>query len=123
MQFISETRFQLADFYAGMAQSTLDIDVKEELRACIVPDEELSDLWDLTVTQVSGYGINDDQWTQTLGKMIDRLGHDVAPCKENGKLRAVGRQLDNWWRLFWNQDYAHDLFDKSRADNKFKITK
>ena len=31
--------------------------------------------------------------------------------------------MDNWWRVYWRQEVAQDLFDQFRAENKFQIGK
>ena len=41
-----QSQIILADFYAGMAQGVANVDIRKELQSCILPDEELYELWD-----------------------------------------------------------------------------
>ena len=48
MQFFNEraAHYAVADFYAGVAASTYDVDIRAELHECMVKDEGLVNLWD-----------------------------------------------------------------------------
>ena len=56
---------------------------------------------------------------------MERSAEDLAGCGGNGKLRLVGRQLDNWWETFWAQgdDASLATIELNRAANKANLLK
>ena len=44
--FLAGTQNEVAEFYAGMIQSTFEIDIRKDLQACMVDDKDLAKLWD-----------------------------------------------------------------------------
>ena len=56
---------------------------------------------------------------------LDRLLDDMAPCKENTKLRVVGNQLDFWWNGFWDKgdELADAIIGKNKAEHKIEHMK
>ena len=49
----------------------------------------------------------------------------MAPCKDNTKLRVVGRQFDLWWNVFWDKgdERADAIIAKNKAENKLEHMK
>ena len=52
MQLFNE-RYAVADFYAGIAASTFEMNIRSELQQCMVKDDELIDLWDRAISNLS----------------------------------------------------------------------
>ena len=48
MQLFNErgSRYAVAEFYAGIAASTFEMNVRSELQQCMVRDDSLIELWD-----------------------------------------------------------------------------
>ena len=101
MQLFNEraTRYAVADFYAGIATSTFEMDVRPELQQCMVRDDGLIELWDQAISNLSQG--RQDAWKDSFRQAMERSEKDLQGCGESAKLRHVGRQLDNWWETFW----------------------
>ena len=124
MQLFNErsTRYAIADFYAGIVSSTFDMNVRTELQECMVRDDGLVELWDQAISHLSNGHL--DKWQASFKSAVERSSSDLKTCGKNGKLHLVGRQLDNWWELFWNQEgVAEATFEKNRAANKGALLK
>lgn len=126
MQFFNERAQQnsVADFYAGIAASTYEMNVRSELQSCMVKDEGLQDLWDQAISHLSQG--HEDEWKASFRQAVERSTDDLADCGEaSSKLRLLGRQLDNWWEAFWNQgdEVVLGIMEKNRAANKGNLFK
>ena len=51
--FLSGNNNEVADFYAGMIKTTFDLDIRRDLQACMVRDDELTKLWDMTIEELA----------------------------------------------------------------------
>ena len=65
----------------------------------MVKDDELIDLWDRAISNLSQG--RHDIFKESFRQVMERSEKDLEGCGEVGKLRMVGRQLDNWWETFW----------------------
>ena len=123
MQLFNErgARYAVADFYAGIAQSTFDMNVKAELQECMVRDDGLTSLWDSAISDLSQG--REDKFKDSFREAMERTGSDLAHCGENAKLSILGHQLDSWWENFWGQgdDIALGIYETNRAANKGKL--
>jgi len=93
-------KYEVADLYAGIVQSTLHLDVQSELRDCFVRDQDLVDIWSAAITGLSTG--NEEAWRTNFSAAILRSQNDTEACASSAKLRTAGRQLDNWWETFWS---------------------
>ena len=99
------------------------MNVRTELQECMVRDDELVDLWDQAISHLSNGRL--DKWQASFKTAVERSTSDLKTCEENGKLQLVGRQLDNWWMIFWDRadGIAEATFEKNRAANKGALLK
>lgn len=57
-------------------------------------------------------------------KAVQSLPEDTGPCAENGKLRNVSRQMNEWWGSFWDQgEIADTILAERKEQHKFDIMK
>ena len=117
-----QSQIILADFYAGMAQGVANIDIRKELQSCILPDEELYELWDSALVQMS-LG-NDKDWTKKFSYMIKLIDLDLAPCLERSKLSPIGAETGAWLTQNWMQIVnLPSIISEAKVGNKMKVTK
>ena len=53
MEFLKHQRYEAADFYAGIVAQTFHMEVREDLHACMVNNENLANVWDAAITELS----------------------------------------------------------------------
>ena len=64
----SSTSYPVADFYAGIVNSTFQLDARDELQNCMVPDQDLTALWDTTVENWT-WG-KESKWQKGMGEAL-----------------------------------------------------
>jgi len=119
MEFFRHARYEVADFYAGLIFSTLDIEVRQDLQDCMVTDHELVQVWDKAIRDIS-HG-REERWERHFQMALDVSPHDLEACSSNGKLRTVGRQIDTWWDSFWSQEDASEILEFNYREHPFKV--
>ena len=80
----------IADYYAGIIKATFDMDVREDLKACMAtPDSELVSVWDKAIEGLTT--ADEAEWERyfTVAQVMGAF--DLAPCEENEELSAVGK--------------------------------
>ena len=80
MQLFNErtSQYVVADFYAGIAASTFEMNVRSELQQCMVKDDELVNLWGEAISHLS-HG-REDKWRSSFLQALDRSTSDLAGC-------------------------------------------
>lgn len=53
MEFLKNQRFEVADFYAGIVANTFHMEVRDDLQACMPKADDLTNLWDEAISELS----------------------------------------------------------------------
>lgn len=85
--FLSGSQNEVADFYAGMIKASFDIDIRKDLQACMVRDQDLTKLWDLTIEELA---TDQDKWEEHFDLALRLSPHDMEACSKLGKVAVAG---------------------------------
>ena len=109
--FVAGTKIEVADFYAGMIQTSFDLDIRKDLQACMVHDKELTKVWDMAIEELATD--QKDAWEEHFDLAIRLSPHDMDACSKLGKVAVAGQQLEKWWVTFWDQADAEDILESN----------
>ena len=112
--FLAGTQNEVAEFYAGMIQSTFEIDIRKDLQACMVDDKDLAKLWDQTIDEIWN---GQEVWEKHFELALDLSPHDMTACAKLPKVAIAGKQLQMWWETFWAQEDADNICDSNYSKN------
>ena len=116
--FLTGNNSEVADFYAGMIKTTFDLDIRKDLQACMVRDDDLTKVWDMAIEELATD--KEEAWEEHFEMAIKLSPHDMVKCGKIGKVAIAGKQLGIWWETFWEQEDADEILKENFKNHQGK---
>ena len=109
----------MADFYAGYAEHSVGVKVIDELRDCMLRDDEVTYTWDQALKAM--WKQERTEWIDLKDKAFGMSEPLFAECLENGKIQVVMPEIDAWWTGFYESNDALTELKDNFERNKLRI--